>query len=300
MEDSAGPCSLVVHVLSASGLAKMDLNGKADPYVVLKCGKAKEQRSKVVPKNLSPVWDDAHFRWSEVEESDELVVTMLDRDKGSKDDPMGEVRVPVSEMDGQRRSYALRPTKGCKAPKGDIVMTCTCSNGSDPEALWKMQDLVLGGVVQVLEPSMSAMPLAEPEPEPEPEAKVNAELLRESTEAHDTAEETGSDSGIMTPGTRRAAEQEEADLLELESLDLLTPVGTPESRQLLDARSLASDPQAEEAGTDSAGLRLLPAVDLVQERGNRQVDRSLAYDETQEPRVASELGEFCAVASSFI
>jgi hypothetical protein len=70
------------------------------------------------------VWKDAHFQFSAVEESDELVVTMFDKDKGCKDDPMGEVRVPVSDMDGQERPYILQPTKGCKAPKGEIVMSC--------------------------------------------------------------------------------------------------------------------------------------------------------------------------------
>jgi hypothetical protein len=52
----------------------MDRKGKADPYVVLSCGKGKEQRSKVMPKTLSPVWDDAAFKFSAVE-SDELVVS---------------------------------------------------------------------------------------------------------------------------------------------------------------------------------------------------------------------------------
>ena len=50
-----------VHVLSASGLAKMDRNGKADPYVVLTCGKTKAQKSKVMSETLSPVWSDAQF-----------------------------------------------------------------------------------------------------------------------------------------------------------------------------------------------------------------------------------------------
>jgi hypothetical protein len=38
---------------------------------------------------------------------------------------MGEVRVLVSEMDGQERSYKLQPTTGCKAPKGEVVMSCS-------------------------------------------------------------------------------------------------------------------------------------------------------------------------------
>ena len=123
-----------VHVLSATGLPKMDANGKADPYVVLACGKGTEQRSSVVHKSLSPVWDDARFEFSEVESSEELLLTMFDKDRyepcqmysiavqtqymyctfefdkdrGSRSDPMGVVRVPLSEMDGQERAYALQ------------------------------------------------------------------------------------------------------------------------------------------------------------------------------------------------
>jgi hypothetical protein len=41
---------------------------------------------------------------------------MFDRDKGTRDEPMGEVRVPVSKMDGQERSYMLQPTKGTLPP----------------------------------------------------------------------------------------------------------------------------------------------------------------------------------------
>ena len=39
--------------------------------------------------------------------------TVLDKDMGSKDEPMGEVRVLVSAMDGRARSYKLKPMKGC-------------------------------------------------------------------------------------------------------------------------------------------------------------------------------------------
>jgi hypothetical protein len=125
--EQAGLYARIRHVLSASGLPKMDMNGKADPYVVLRCGRdqAQEQRSKVVPKTLSPVWDDARFQWSAVEGSEELVVRMFDQDRGSKDDPMGEVRVKVSEMDGQERAYKLQPMAGCKAPKGEVMMRCS-------------------------------------------------------------------------------------------------------------------------------------------------------------------------------
>ena len=44
----------------------------------------------------------------QVAEGAEMVLTMFDKDKRSRDDPMGVVRVPLSEMDGQERAYALQ------------------------------------------------------------------------------------------------------------------------------------------------------------------------------------------------
>ena len=82
---------VIVQVLSASGLSKMDRSGKADPYVVLACGPAEAQRSKVTVKTLSPVWDDAVFHFTTVDESDELVVTMLDKDRYELQRSLGEL-----------------------------------------------------------------------------------------------------------------------------------------------------------------------------------------------------------------
>jgi hypothetical protein len=62
----------------------------------------------VVYKSLSPVWDDSCFEFRGVAEGAEIVLTMFDKDKGSRDDPMGVVRVSLSEMDGQERAYALQ------------------------------------------------------------------------------------------------------------------------------------------------------------------------------------------------
>ena len=50
---------------------------------------------------------------------------MFDRDKASRDEAMGVVRVLVSEMDGQERAHTLQPMKGCKVPSGEVVMICS-------------------------------------------------------------------------------------------------------------------------------------------------------------------------------
>ena len=47
--------------MNARNLAKMDLNGKADPYVVLLCGKERHT-TQVAYKTLTPSWDE-EFRF---------------------------------------------------------------------------------------------------------------------------------------------------------------------------------------------------------------------------------------------
>ena len=99
---------VVVNVVSASGLKAQDINGMTDPYVLLMCGLGEKQRSNVAQKTLSPDFRNAEFQFSGVHESEELVVSMFDDDVVSEGDPMGLVRVPVSEMDGEERSFKLQ------------------------------------------------------------------------------------------------------------------------------------------------------------------------------------------------
>ena len=117
-----------VEVLSAHGLPPKDLNGKADPYVVLTCGGARsKQKSTVQEKTLEPSWDDAKFEFRNIAGSSELIVQMFDKDTFSKDDPMGQVRVRPRAMDGRLHDFTLQPMEGCGNPRGKIRMRCTAT-----------------------------------------------------------------------------------------------------------------------------------------------------------------------------
>ena len=79
----------------AQHLPKMDLVGSVDPYVVLRLGNT-EHKSSIVKKNYSPEWhEDFVFSVSD-EEREDLVLTLYDWDRMSKDDVIGCVRIEVA------------------------------------------------------------------------------------------------------------------------------------------------------------------------------------------------------------
>ena len=50
--------TLTVTLLRAVNLPVMDVNGKADPYCIIKCNK-KKQKSSVVRASLNPEWNES-------------------------------------------------------------------------------------------------------------------------------------------------------------------------------------------------------------------------------------------------
>lgn len=48
----------VIKVLRARGLRAADLNGKADPYVVIATNSGQKAKTCVIHKNLNPVWNE--------------------------------------------------------------------------------------------------------------------------------------------------------------------------------------------------------------------------------------------------
>jgi WD40 repeat protein len=128
----SGTCT--VHVLSARKLAPSDRNGKADPYVklCLKGGQRDEARfqTDVQKETLSPEWSDKPFRFSDVRPDAVLIVEVFDWDRASKDDPMGQVSIPVSEMPepqstGKPHWFKLEPMAGVQTAQGEIELYCT-------------------------------------------------------------------------------------------------------------------------------------------------------------------------------
>ncbi|MCO5601239.1 hypothetical protein L7F22_055358 [Adiantum nelumboides] len=84
--------------------------GKSDPYAVLTCGNAPKQQSKVLQDaGGNPVWNETFTM--ELKGGDnppELLVSIFDKEKKGKDEPMGTVRVPLATVYTQKQ---VPPTK---------------------------------------------------------------------------------------------------------------------------------------------------------------------------------------------
>eukprot|EP01128_Nolandella_sp_AFSM9_P006026 TRINITY_DN3028_c0_g1_i1.p1 TRINITY_DN3028_c0_g1~~TRINITY_DN3028_c0_g1_i1.p1 ORF type:complete len:1097 (+),score=269.14 TRINITY_DN3028_c0_g1_i1:55-3291(+) len=97
--DTSSSQDLVVRVMSGKNLVSRDANGLSDPYVILTLVDQKE-KSNVVKKSLNPEWG-AEFTFSliGVDPAQEHVnLTVMDWDRFSSHDYMGEVDIPLSSL----------------------------------------------------------------------------------------------------------------------------------------------------------------------------------------------------------
>ncbi|KAL5699948.1 hypothetical protein ACHQM5_025463 [Ranunculus cassubicifolius] len=130
---------LLVKVLEGRNLPAMDLNGLSDPYVRIQVGKQRF-KTKVVPKNLNPIWsEDFVFRVDDLKK-DDLIVSVFDEDKYFNDDFIGYVKLSVSKVfDSDNQSlgtnwFTLQSKKN-KKPKlkdcGEILLSISLSQNVD-------------------------------------------------------------------------------------------------------------------------------------------------------------------------
>ena len=88
--------------MECKDLKKMDILGKSDPFVrvFLMPGNHKELKTKVIKKNLNPLFNEV-FKFvislDEVKRKT-VVFQVFDWDKVSKTDPMGEVQIPLGHL----------------------------------------------------------------------------------------------------------------------------------------------------------------------------------------------------------
>ena len=116
-----------------SGFLKLGSKTTSDPYVIATFGSFKFETN-VVRKNLNPEWN-ASCKWMiegrNFKPSAELVLTIFDRDRGSADDPMGEVRMTLREVcqggPTTEKWYPVKPCKGCKEVSGDLNLKISCN-----------------------------------------------------------------------------------------------------------------------------------------------------------------------------
>lgn len=104
---SSSPACDQVHVQRGVHLIACDTNGKSDPYCVMtgvlkNHDKVEKYTTSVCSETLDPVWNDpavyfATRQWN-VEDYDHIQIEIFDRDRLSKDDPMGMVQIPAANF----------------------------------------------------------------------------------------------------------------------------------------------------------------------------------------------------------
>merc|ERR1712060_954667 len=107
-------------VIAARKLKKTGLFGKADPYVALSYGTQKT-KSTIVKNNLNPEWNFESLLTLNENASDEILLEVYDKDTGSKDDFMGKVSLPISELTMLQKGQWI-PLQ--KTKSGEICLSC--------------------------------------------------------------------------------------------------------------------------------------------------------------------------------
>ena len=116
-----------------SGFLKFGKKTVSDPYVVVKLGSKKLGQTKVVMKTLNPEWNEAfkrNFTGREFKADESLTFSIFDKDRGSADDPMGEVVVPLKVLlSGQvlEKWHDVQKCSGCADATGQLRLKLSCA-----------------------------------------------------------------------------------------------------------------------------------------------------------------------------
>lgn len=109
---------LTITIKQAYDLMAADSNGLSDPYVIVRCGK-QELKTKVVEKNLNPIWNEQHCLtgMAAMFQQHGLQLSVYDKDHFMKrDDHLGGLTVPLALQHGATTQFVERlPTKGSLA-----------------------------------------------------------------------------------------------------------------------------------------------------------------------------------------
>ena len=113
------PWQLKIALGRAQHLPKMDMMGSVDPYVIFSHG-SREQKSSVVKNDYNPEWNQEFVFeiQSESDEQEELILTIMDKNKLAKDTAVGEIRLDVASLSGKssfRTIGMTAPTQGTPA-----------------------------------------------------------------------------------------------------------------------------------------------------------------------------------------
>ena len=91
------PLTLFVKIIQAFNLKAIDSNGLSDPYCVLKVNNQKKTTS-VVGECLNPLWNEYFIFDINSLYYDFLIIDCMDKDKLSKDDLIGSIKIQISTL----------------------------------------------------------------------------------------------------------------------------------------------------------------------------------------------------------
>ena len=111
----------VIKVVGARDLEAMDVGGSSDPYAVLKLA-SQEHKTKIIPKNLSPVWNE-EFVLSIPEIYQPVEVSVWDHDFIGQDDMIGAAKVHLAEFVGKKRTQQWFDLKIGGRVQGQVLLS---------------------------------------------------------------------------------------------------------------------------------------------------------------------------------
>ncbi|XP_041854107.1 synaptotagmin-7 [Melanotaenia boesemani] len=123
--------TLTVKVLKGQDLPAKDFSGTSDPFVkiYLLPDKKHKLETKVKRKNLNPHWNETFlfegFPYEKVRERT-LYLQVLDYDRFSRNDPIGEVSIPLNKVElGQMKTFwkELKPCSDGSGRRGDLLVS---------------------------------------------------------------------------------------------------------------------------------------------------------------------------------
>ncbi|XP_034445227.1 rabphilin-3A isoform X1 [Hippoglossus hippoglossus] len=129
--------TLTVKLLRGQDLPAKDFSGTSDPFVkiYLLPDKKHKLETKIKRKNLNPHWNETFlfegFPYEKVRERT-LYLQVLDYDRFSRNDPIGEVSIPLNKVElGQIKTFwkELKPCSDGSGRRGDLLLSL-CYNPS--------------------------------------------------------------------------------------------------------------------------------------------------------------------------
>ncbi|KAJ6650991.1 hypothetical protein lerEdw1_001209 [Lerista edwardsae] len=129
--------TLTVKILKAQELPAKDFSGTSDPFVkiYLLPDKKHKLETKVKRKNLNPHWNETFlfegFPYEKVVQR-VLYLQVLDYDRFSRNDPIGEVSIPLNKVDlTQMQTFwkDLKPCSDGSGSRGELLLSL-CYNPS--------------------------------------------------------------------------------------------------------------------------------------------------------------------------